>query len=67
MIYNAYFESVGIDAAVLPMGVRAADYPGVLKGIFSLTNIRCALVTMPHKVTTVGLLDDYRVAVRIAR
>jgi len=67
MIYNPYFESVGIDAAVVPMGVRATDYPEVLKGIFSLTNIRGALITMPHKVTTVGLLDDYSVAVRIAR
>jgi hypothetical protein len=27
MIYNPYFQSVGIDAAVVPMGIRAADYP----------------------------------------
>ncbi len=67
MIYNPYFESAGIDAAVVPMGVRAADYPGVLKGIFCLTNIRGALITMPHKVTTVGLLDECSVAVTIAR
>ena len=67
MIYNPYFESAGIDAAVVPMGVRAADYPAFLKAIFRLTNIRGALVTMPHKVTTVGLLDDCSVAVRIAQ
>ena len=56
MIYNPYFESAGIDAAVVPMGVRSADYPEVLKAIFRFTNIRGALVTMPHKVTTVAVL-----------
>jgi len=67
MIYNPYFESVGIDAAVVPMGVRAADYPDVLKALFRLTNIRGALITMPHKVTTVALLDESSVAVKIAQ
>jgi len=67
MIYNPYFESAGIDAAVVPMGVRAADYPDVLRAIFRFTNIRGALVTMPHKVTTVPLLDAYSVAVKIAQ
>jgi shikimate dehydrogenase len=67
MIYNPYFESAGIDAAVVPMGVRAADYPEVLKAVFRFTNIRGALVTMPHKVTTVGLLDEASVAVKIAQ
>jgi shikimate dehydrogenase len=67
MIYNPYFESAGIDAAVVPMGVRSADYPEVLKAIFRFTNIRGALVTMPHKVTTVALLDDCSIAVKIAQ
>ena len=67
MIYNPYFERAGIDAAVVPMGVRAADYPDVLRAIFRFTNIRGALVTMPHKVTTVSLLDASSVAVKIAQ
>jgi shikimate dehydrogenase len=67
MIYNPYFESAGIDAAVVPMGVRSADYPEVLKAIFRFTNIRGALVTMPHKVTTVALLDNCSIAVKIAQ
>jgi shikimate dehydrogenase len=67
MIYNPYFESAGIDAAVVPMGVGAADYAAVLRALFRLTNIRGALVTMPHKVTTVALLDACSVAVRIAQ
>ena len=67
MIYNPYFESAGIDAAVVPMGVKAADYPEVLKAVFRFTNIRGALITMPHKMTTVSLLDEASIAVRIAQ
>jgi shikimate dehydrogenase len=67
MIYNPYFESAGIDAAVVPMGVRAADYPEVLKAVFRFTNIRGALITMPHKVATVSLLDEASTAVKIAQ
>lgn len=67
MIYNPYFERAGIDAAVVPMGVRAADYPDVLRAIFRLTNMRGALITMPHKVTTVPLLDACSAAVQIAQ
>jgi shikimate dehydrogenase len=66
MIYNPYFESAGIDAVVVPMGCKADAYPALLRAVFSLENIRGALITMPHKVTTVGLLDDVSSAVRIA-
>ena len=66
MIYNPYFEQAGIDAVVMPMGVKAEDYPTVLAALFRLTNIRGALVTMPHKVTTVALLDEVTTTVKIA-
>jgi shikimate dehydrogenase len=66
MIYNPWFAHHGIDAVVVPMGVRAEHYAAFLRPLFSLSNIRGALVTMPHKVTTVGLLDDVSVAVEIA-
>ena len=66
MIYNPYFEKAGIDAVVVPMGVKAEDYAQVLKALFRLTNIRGALVTMPHKVTTVALLDEVTPTVQIA-
>ena len=56
----------GIDAVVMPMGVKAEVYPEVLKALFKLTNIRGALVTMPHKVTTVALVDECSIAVQIA-
>jgi shikimate dehydrogenase len=67
MIYNPWFASRGIDAAVVPMGVRAADYPATLPAVMHMTNVRGALVTMPHKVTTVDLLDSASVAVQVAQ
>src|SRR3954447_2377154 len=66
MIYNPWFEAHGIDAVVVPMGVKAEDYASFLRPLFRLSNIRGALVTMPHKVTTAGLLDEVSVAVEIA-
>jgi shikimate dehydrogenase len=38
----------------------------VLRGVFKLENIRGALITMPHKVAVVGLLDEASRAVRVA-
>lgn len=66
MIYNPYFEKRGIDAVVVPMGSRPEDYPQFLRLLFRLTNILGALVTMPHKVTTVALVDEVTTAARIA-
>ena len=66
LIYNPWFDKHRIDAAVVPMGVRAEDYPTTLKALFTLTNIRGALITMPHKVTTVGLVDECTTNVKIA-
>ena len=66
MIYNPFFEKAGIDAVVMPMGVQAADYPGFLRELFKVTNIRGALVTMPHKKTTIELADEVSPTARIA-
>jgi shikimate dehydrogenase len=66
MIYNPWFEQAGIDAVVVPMGCRAEHYPAFLRALFTLENIRGALVTMPHKVSTVALLDVRSPAVQIA-
>ena len=66
MIYNPWFEQNGIDAVVMPMGVKTEDYANVLQSLFRLTNIRGALVTMPHKVTTTSLVDEMTPTARIA-
>ena len=66
LIYNPYFEKEGINALVVPMGCQVEHYPAFLKSVFQLTNIRGALITMPHKVTTVGLLDSVTPTVKVA-
>ncbi|MEK7344552.1 MAG: shikimate dehydrogenase [Pseudomonadota bacterium] len=66
MIYNPYFEAAGINAVVVPMGCKPEHYPPFLRAVFTLENIRGALITMPHKVTTVGLLDEVTATVRVA-
>jgi shikimate dehydrogenase len=66
MIYNPWFEKKGIDAVVIPMGVKPEDYSTVMKSVFRFTNIRGALVTMPHKVTTMSLVDEVTPTARIA-
>jgi shikimate dehydrogenase len=66
MIYNPYFEQAGINAVVVPMGCTGEHYPNFLKSVFTLENIRGALITMPHKVTTVSLLDEVTTTVRVA-
>ncbi len=66
MIYNPWFEQQGIEAAVVPMGIPATDYPDLLRSLFRITNLHGALVTMPHKVTTTRLVDELTTTAQIA-
>ena len=66
MIYNPWFEKAGVNAIVVPMGCQTPDYPVFLRALFKLTNIRGALITMPHKVPTVGLVDELLPSAAIA-
>lgn len=65
-ICNPWFEKNGIDAAVIPMSAKSEGYPELFRSLFSLTNLRGALVTMPHKVTTMDLVDEISPAAAIA-
>ncbi|MTH33011.1 shikimate dehydrogenase [Paracoccus limosus] len=66
MIYNPWFAFRGIDAIVVPMGVKPEDYPEFFKLLFRLSNIHGALVTMPHKIVTTQLADRVSVTAQIA-
>ncbi len=66
MIYNPWFDKHGIDAVVVPMGVQADDFPESFKAIFRFTNTHGALITMPHKVTTTGMVDELTTTAKIA-
>jgi shikimate dehydrogenase len=66
MIYNPYFASIGLNACVVPMGVTAGNFADALPQIFAMSNVHGALITMPHKIAVVDLLDETSVAVKIA-
>ena len=66
MIYNPWFAAQGIDAVLVPMAVEAADFATVLPAVFRMRNVRGALVTMPHKVAAVGLVDALTTTAAIA-
>ena len=66
MIYNPWFEHRSIDAAVIPMGVRPDDYPATVAVLRRFTNLRGALVTMPHKVSTLSLVDELTPTAQVA-
>lgn len=65
-ICNPWFEKNGFDAAVVPMSARSEGYPELFRALFTLNNLRGALVTMPHKVTTMDLVDEVSPAAAIA-
>jgi shikimate dehydrogenase len=58
MIYNPWFEKRDIDAVVVPMGIKPEEYREIFPLLFKMTNIRGALITMPHKVVTTELVDE---------
>jgi shikimate dehydrogenase len=58
LIYNPWFEKNDIDAVVVPMGVKPEEYREFFPLLFKMSNIRGALVTMPHKVVTTELVDE---------
>lgn len=66
LICNPWFEKKGIDAVVVPMGIQPEGYAELFRSVFTLTNIRGALVTMPHKVTTMALVDEVTPTAAIA-
>ncbi|STZ76416.1 shikimate dehydrogenase family protein [Bergeriella denitrificans] len=66
MIYNPYFAAEGINALVAPFASQADAYPDFLRAIFSCGNVIGALITMPHKVSTVGLVDRLTPTAQIA-
>jgi shikimate dehydrogenase len=66
LIYNPWFDKHGIDAVVVPMGVKPEEFREFFPLLFKMSNIRGALVTMPHKVTTTELVDELTPIAKVA-
>src|SRR5580700_8334332 len=65
-IYNPWFRRRGINAAVVPLGVRSENFREAFPQICRFTNFHGALITMPHKVAVVDWLDETSAAVHVA-
>lgn len=66
MIYNPWFEAKGIPAVVVPIGAEPPAFPDIFRALFRTTNVHGALITMPHKITTMGLVDELTTTAKIA-
>ena len=66
MIYNPWFDARAINAAVIPLGVKSEDFARAFPEICRFTNFHGALITMPHKVSVIALLDEVSTAVKVA-
>ena len=66
MIYNPWFEAHGHDAAVVPLGVQAGDFARLFPELFRITTLHGALITMPHKIAVLDLVDEVTPTARIA-
>jgi shikimate dehydrogenase len=66
MIYNPWFDKKGIDAVVVPMGVKPEEFREIFPLIFKMSNVHGALVTMPHKVVTTELVDELTPIAQVA-
>jgi shikimate dehydrogenase len=66
MIYNPWFHAHGINAVVVPFGIRPEDYEALFPSLFRMTTLHAALITMPHKVTTARLVDELTTTAKIA-
>jgi shikimate dehydrogenase len=66
MIYNPWFQKRGVNTAVVPIGVKAEDFARAFPEICRFTNFHGALITMPHKIAVIGLIDEASTAVKVA-
>lgn len=65
-LYNDYFNRSGLDCAVVPIEIAPEDLATALPALLRARNVGGAMVTIPHKVATVDLLDDCSVAVKVS-
>ncbi len=66
LLYNEWFRRTGQDCIVVPIEIAPPDFATVLPALLRAGNVGGAMVTIPHKVSTVDLLQDCSDAVRIA-
>src|SRR4051794_24537250 len=66
LIYNPWFEARGVDAVVVPLGVKAEDFAELFPALFRVTTMHGALITMPHKISVLEMVDEVTPTAQIA-
>lgn len=66
VIYNPWFRANQVDAAVIPFGVKVEEFEAFFPLITKMSNFGGALITMPHKVTVMSLVDETTPTAQIA-
>jgi shikimate dehydrogenase len=66
MIYNPWFARRGINACVVPLGVTSENFAAAFAQICRFTNFHGALITMPHKIAVIPMLDEVTTTVKVA-
>ncbi len=58
VLINDSFAALGLDAAIVPIHVRPANFDAVLRAVRLMENVAGLGITIPHKVATCALVDD---------
>ncbi len=66
LIYNPYFESKKINVVVVPFSCQIGGLKALVESLKVVRNFVGALVTMPHKVAVMDLLDEISPAAEIS-
>jgi shikimate dehydrogenase len=66
-LFNPLFVTQGRDAICIPMQVQADGLDAFVAGIRRVTNLDGLLVTMPHKIRMVELVDELHPSARAVR
>ncbi len=65
-VLNHVFARLGIDAVVVPAKAPDAHFESFLRGVLAAQNVRGLLVSLPHKIALMQLLDRPDAAARLA-
>lgn len=57
-LFNEYARSTGRDAVLFPLHVTRDELARAVAGLRAIRNLRCIVVTIPHKIAIVELCDE---------
>ena len=65
-LFNAHFERQGLDAVFVPIHVRPEDAAAAMAGFRAMGNLGGLVITIPHKVRFLDLVDEVLPTGRLA-